>query len=423
MAAVLLSLLGGLRAGPAAADDVQPRQRVQAQNLARQIDSQGERISVLAEQYDRAVLAQQEADRQLAGFQRGAEGAASRARSVDGVLRSAAVTAYVRGPGPAVVLTAKADPDEMAVAHQYVSVGLSQQRDLLQRARNRHGDLERRQAQAATAAQEAADATRRVAIGRASAESAVAADEKLLAQVQDQPLDGADQRSTPDTVLSSAASAVVPMARAASAGSAQAGSARPAPAGPNDGPDVSAPTSGRPAAAAAAAQPGPVPARPTATNPAANPVRTDVAPTSHPVASRPATSAAPPRTSNPPSGTSNPPSARGAALAVSTAKAQLGKPYLWAGAGPDSFDCSGLTMFAWRAAGVSLPHSSAAQYSSLPHVSANALQPGDLLFFGSPIHHVGLYVGGGQMIEAAHTGTNVRYASISRSDFVGAARP
>jgi len=113
----------------------------------------------------------------------------------------------------------------------------------------------------------------------------------------------------------------------------------------------------------------------------------------------------------------------GASGAVEEARRQIGKPYSYGGSGPGSFDCSGLTAWAWGHAGHSLPHSSQAQYSSLPHVSLSALQPGDLVFFGSDIHHVGIYVGGGTMIEAPHTGLNVRYASIYRSDLVGAARP
>jgi cell wall-associated NlpC family hydrolase len=112
-----------------------------------------------------------------------------------------------------------------------------------------------------------------------------------------------------------------------------------------------------------------------------------------------------------------------AQVAVDTAKAQLGKPYVYAGSGPDSFDCSGLTQYAWAAAGVSISHNAEAQYLSLPHVSQSDLQPGDLVFFGSPIHHVGLYVGGGTMIEAPYTGVDVRYHTIYRPDYAGAARP
>lgn len=122
--------------------------------------------------------------------------------------------------------------------------------------------------------------------------------------------------------------------------------------------------------------------------------------------------------------TGPPPAVRGSAgKAVATARAQLGKPYEWAAEGPDSYDCSGLTLYAWKSAGVSLPHSSRAQYSSLPHVSRSQLQPGDLVFFGSPIHHVGIYEGGGVMINAPETGETVRRDSIARADYAGAARP
>jgi cell wall-associated NlpC family hydrolase len=126
--------------------------------------------------------------------------------------------------------------------------------------------------------------------------------------------------------------------------------------------------------------------------------------------------------SSPSSGTSAPSSA--ARQAVAYAKAQLGKPYIWGAEGPRGFDCSGLTMMAWKSAGVSIPRVSRAQYGIGRHInSMSALEPGDLVFFGHPIHHVGMYVGNGTMIEAPYTGANVRYHSINRSDYAGATRP
>lgn len=120
----------------------------------------------------------------------------------------------------------------------------------------------------------------------------------------------------------------------------------------------------------------------------------------------------------------NLPSPTGAAsVAVHTALAQLGKPYVWGAAGPNSFDCSGLTMYAWGAAGVSLPHSAAAQYDALPHVSQSDLRPGDLVFFGSYIHHVGMYIGKGVMVAAPSSGRVVQVQKAIRSDYAGAARP
>lgn len=112
-----------------------------------------------------------------------------------------------------------------------------------------------------------------------------------------------------------------------------------------------------------------------------------------------------------------------AGVAVNTAVAQVGKPYQWGAAGPSSFDCSGLTMYAWAHAGVSLPHSSAAQYSATTRVSTSALEPGDLLFYYSPIHHVAMYIGGGRMVEAPYTGATVRVVPMRTSDLVGAGRP
>lgn len=113
-----------------------------------------------------------------------------------------------------------------------------------------------------------------------------------------------------------------------------------------------------------------------------------------------------------------------AKIAVQVALAQIGKPYRYAAAGPDSFDCSGLTMYAWGKAGVYLPHSSRAQYSATPRISRSQLQPGDLVFFYSPIHHVGMYIGGGKMVHAVSDGNPVRIDDLDYAGhYVGAGRP
>ena len=111
-----------------------------------------------------------------------------------------------------------------------------------------------------------------------------------------------------------------------------------------------------------------------------------------------------------------------AAAAVAFARAQVGKPYCYGGAGMSCYDCSGLTMMAWRQAGISLPHSSAAQYNVGRRISASELQPGDLIFYYSPISHVSIYIGGGQRISATHTGDYVRVQSLG-SSIVGFTRP
>ena len=105
------------------------------------------------------------------------------------------------------------------------------------------------------------------------------------------------------------------------------------------------------------------------------------------------------------------------------ALAQVGKSYVYGAAGPSAFDCSGLTMMAWRQAGVSLPHSSSAQYGGGTKVSTSALQPGDLVYYYSPISHVGIYIGNGQIVHAANPSTGVQVTGVNSMPLVGATRP
>jgi cell wall-associated NlpC family hydrolase len=115
-------------------------------------------------------------------------------------------------------------------------------------------------------------------------------------------------------------------------------------------------------------------------------------------------------------------STEAAQIAIDTALAQLGDPYVWAAAGPNAFDCSGLTQYAYAAAGVDLPHSSSAQARMGTAVSRAQLQPGDLVFFYSPVSHVGMYIGNGQMVHASTFGSPVLVTSVDMSGYVGARR-
>lgn len=117
---------------------------------------------------------------------------------------------------------------------------------------------------------------------------------------------------------------------------------------------------------------------------------------------------------------------RNASRVVRFAYRQIGKPYRWGGAGPNSYDCSGLAMTAWRRGGLSLPHRADLQYRVIPRkVPIRRLRPGDLVFF-SGAGHVGIYVGHGRFIHAPHTGTVVQRGTLTgwrRRAFFGAARP
>ncbi|SDF87188.1 Cell wall-associated hydrolase, NlpC family [Klenkia brasiliensis] len=111
-----------------------------------------------------------------------------------------------------------------------------------------------------------------------------------------------------------------------------------------------------------------------------------------------------------------------AGVAIEAALAQLGKPYVWGSSGPAGFDCSGLMQYAYAAAGISLPHSSRAQSGLGTPVSRADLQPGDLVFFYSPVSHVGMYIGNGQMVHASVTGRPVAVTSVDQRGYVGARR-
>ena len=112
-----------------------------------------------------------------------------------------------------------------------------------------------------------------------------------------------------------------------------------------------------------------------------------------------------------------------AGAAIQYAMAQVGDAYVYGAAGPDAFDCSGLTMMAWAQAGVSLPHSSSAQYNTGTRVSSSDLQPGDLVFYYSPISHVGMYIGNGQIVHAANPSSGVTVAPVFSMPYTGAVRP
>ena len=113
---------------------------------------------------------------------------------------------------------------------------------------------------------------------------------------------------------------------------------------------------------------------------------------------------------------------RAAQVAVNTALAQVGDPYVWGADGPNSFDCSGLTKYAYAAAGIHLPHSSRAQSKIGAKVSRGNLQPGDLVFFYSPVSHVGMYIGNGKMVYAPTSGSVVKVGKVAYMPYAGARR-
>jgi cell wall-associated NlpC family hydrolase len=372
IAVALLLMLVAPRA--AWADPVADKQ-AEAARIARQLQADGERLSQLAEQYNQARI------KSDASTQKAAAAKAELARS-DALLAHAAarvkaqaVEAYIRGGGAAASsLAGRATTGDPSRRDEYVAAVVGAQRDAIDALRQVRQEVEARQAAASSARLAANQALARVNASKAAAEGVQRSEQATLRGVQGE--------------LSTLVAAETKRQADADAARAQAALAA------------------RQKKAATATTAAPKPGSPTPTT------LTGTTPTTR----RPTTPTTEP--TGPP-----PPANSGAGAAVQKAKEQLGKPYQYGGSGPDSYDCSGLTMVAWKAGGVSLPHSAEAQYSATTRVATSALQPGDLLFYGSPIHHVGIYVGGGQMIEAPQTGDVVRYASIYRSDLVGAGRP
>jgi cell wall-associated NlpC family hydrolase len=115
---------------------------------------------------------------------------------------------------------------------------------------------------------------------------------------------------------------------------------------------------------------------------------------------------------------SDAPASQFASAALSAAQSKIGSPYVWGATGPSSFDCSGLTSWAYAQAGVSIPRTSQAQANAGPHVSRGNLKPGDLVLFYGDLHHIGLYAGNGMILHAPHSGATVRYESINNMPFM-----
>jgi cell wall-associated NlpC family hydrolase len=378
--ALLLPLANPLAASGDTIDD----KRAEAARIQDQIDAQGEKVGMAAEQFNRAQLHVQDVENSLAKAQSDLDHSEQRMQEVKGRLAQAAVLAYIQGGSNSLIsrLARSANEDDLLARSQYLQVTANDQRAILGELKSAKEDYaalrtrltgEEKDAKAAAAA---ADATRR------DAQAAEDAQKAILSKVQG---------DLADLVAAEAA-------RRMAADAARA----PAPIA---------------AAAGIAVAAAPTPAQIFDDSPTTKPLA--VAGTTPPttVASSGGAAAV----------TSAPPPSSAAAIAVQTAEAQVGKPYVYGGAGPDSFDCSGLTSYAWRAAGVSLSHDAYQQYFETTRVPIADVQPGDLLFYGDngvdSIYHVTMYVGGGQMVEASQTGIPVRYRGWRSADLVAAGRP
>ena len=400
---VLVALLCSMTTSgttPAGAADAIADKKAEAERIARQLEQQSRQVSILAEDYDAARVKIESLEVELRAAAAKVARTDAEARAIKRRLTEQSVQAYIRGGSmPALAMLADTSmEDDIAVRTHYVQTITSGAADVLDELRVVRQELNVQRDALADARAEARAAAELAESKRREATAAAEAQEATLREVQGELaalVEAESRRRAEEEARRVKAELAAKQARAEAA--AREAATREAAA--RDAARRAASTTTTTARANTAAAPV-VTTRPTTTTTTAPKTTTT--------------------TTAPSSGGGAP--ADGADAAIEEARRQLGKPYEWGGSGPDSYDCSGLTSWAWRAGGVRLSHSSRAQWSETSRVSIENLQPGDLVFYGNPIHHVGLYIGDGQMIEAPETGKNVRIATIYRSGYVGAGR-
>jgi cell wall-associated NlpC family hydrolase len=367
--ALVVALVPLISVGRAHADPIDDK-RAEAQQLQSEIDANGAQLDALSERYNGAQYRFEQAQAAAAEAQQKLDATTAEVAHLRTLVNQRGAELY-RGAGQGPTSLDVSSANSLISSSKYGALAAKHDTKLLDELRRAERTLRDQQAQAEQAQADAQDEQRAITNAQAGVEAANAKQEQLLSQVNGEIAQlVAEEQARKEAAALAAAQQRYVDAAAASA-------AAPAPSSGNGtgaGTNTSRGSSGGS---------GPAPA------PSAN----------------------------------VPVNGGGASTAIAYARSQLGKPYCYAGAGPACFDCSGLTMRAWGAAGVSMPHYSGAQYSMFPHVPLNAMQPGDLVFWGpGGSDHVGLYIGGGQMIAAPHTGDVVKIQAVFGSP-VGAARP
>jgi peptidoglycan DL-endopeptidase CwlO len=381
--------------------------RKEAQRLEDRLEATGERLSQLAEDWN-------EANEKLAALEEKTKDATAELAGAEVVIRSRekaaialALGRYTGASGSFGGLDTNLSMESNARREVYSAVGLAADRDVLDRLRADREDLDRLKGKLAK--RKAAMAEQRAAIKRAAEAATALEDEqtKLLTQTKGRlgaALAAEEKRrlAAEEAAVKARLAAQVKAAEKRRAAEQQAAARSKSVKGKAKLSERLRPSgsgaSGSAEQRAAAAQAE---------------------------ADRLSSEAGPDLPSQPgslPPGTDEEPAVAGAKQAIAVALSQVGKPYQWGATGPGSFDCSGLMMYAWRAAGRSIPRSSRTQFAGTRRIAVSQIKPGDLVFYGSPIHHVGMYIGNGNMVEASRRGVPVRVRSIFRRDLVGVGR-
>jgi len=375
--------------------------RAQAEALTNRIDQLGQTEAGLGEQYDAAVIVLQQANERVSAASKALRTAqAGQLRTLE-LLRQEAVQAYVGG-GPEMQLAGGAplkDVNQALFRQELEQSVASNEQDVLNQYLLATATDAAARLQLLAARNVAATKLARLQKARLQVQAAqdqlIAAEGQvkgriasLVAEIRHEQL-LAEQRAAEARLAAEQAALARAAAAAAAAARAQAQAEAAAAAAERQ----------RQAQAAAAARAQAVHAQAVQVPVTA----TTTAPASTPPSSLP------------------PSSSSAAAIAVAAAESRVGDPYVWGAAGPDAFDCSGLVMWAWAQAGVSLPHYSGAQYADTTPIPMSDLQPGDLVFPADPGQHVAMYVGNGEIVQAPYTGADVQIVPLT-SFFVLASR-
>jgi peptidoglycan DL-endopeptidase CwlO len=414
--------------------------QTEAQEIAGQIQSDGRTLDELDNAYGAAQIRYQQLSSQLASLRGAMRQTDAMVAKTRHDLKEQALLAYLAGGAPLLTYVPEKAGDDPSLTVSYAEIIAGGQQRAVQAYRATLAEQTAQQRQLATYQGQARDTLTTISADQAAAQATLASERQSLSQVTGQlevvvaQVEAAQQKAEQAQVESQLASqsdlppasqvvqerqgagptlTAKPISTPSRNGTRSGSTA--APAGPTASPAVTAPPQTVPPATASPATAPPRTAPPATAPPATAPPRT-----APPATAPPAT--APPTTA-PPAPAGNYP-ANGAGAAIAYAEAQLGKPYQWGGTGPNSFDCSGLVMMAWRNAGVDLPRVAQDQYYATERIPLADVLPGDLIFFGTPndVYHVGLYIGGGEMIDAPETGQDVSIQSIYWSSLLGAGR-
>lgn len=424
------------RAAPIAASSSADLQ-VQAQELAGAIEAGGRTLDELDAAYNAAQIRLQNLDNQLAGLRSGMTQTAALVAQTRRSLQEQAVLAYVTGGAPVISQLPDRPGQDPSLVVSYAEIIAGGQQRAADAYHAQLSSMAQQSTALATAEKQESATLASIRSDQAQANTALAAQQQALGQVKGQMAVLVSQvQANQQAQAQATQEGQAPTAGAGSAGSAPAiGGSAPGPAArPSSPADATGPS---PVAADSPVASGKLtslaggnpatgtrPSVPSAPSTRYVPPTTGAAPSLTRDASPPPQASGPVSTGGSASAGAVPTQAPGASQALAYARAQLGKPYQWAGAGPDSFDCSGLVMMAWKQGGVSFPHLAQDQYNMTARISISAAQPGDLIFFGTPddVYHVGIYIGNGHMIDAPQTGENVSIQSIYWDSLLGAGR-